>query len=160
MKAPKSEYDKCISNAGTLITKDFYQLGSLDSSYKKIEAKIIHITSSKGEHFFYSLSAPGKYSDKTATIGKDDLLEIQKVFKLIIEKSEKEKKNIIQYRETFFTTNDGFKIGYFQRSTSQTFFVDLDDHQSEDTFFFSNPDPLTKNMDKAIKKIKELKTGS
>ena len=87
----------------------------------------------------------------------EDLLEIQKALKTIIQKATHEKMEVLPYRERYFLTNDGFKIGYFQKSTEQTVFVDLDDYQSEDTYFFDGFSGLSKTINQGIEKINSLK---
>jgi hypothetical protein len=157
MSKPKSAYEKFLSDFGTMITKDFYDLSSLNSSYKRLTVKIIRLTSGKGTQYFFSLSAKAEYSDKSAIIAESDLIEISKALKEIIEKSKGESNTSLEYRESYFATNDGFKVGYFQKGTDQTFFIDLDDYQSDDTFFFDDFQPLIQTIEKAKAKIESLK---
>jgi len=157
MSKPKSAYEKFLSDFGTMITKDFYNLSSLQSSYKNLTVKVIRLTSGKGTQYFLSLSAKAKYSDKSAIIAQDDLIEISKALKTIIAKSKEESTKNLEYRERYFATNDGFKVGYFQKGTEQTFFIDLDDYQSDDTYFFDNFEPLIKAIDRAKTKIASFK---
>ncbi|HDY99919.1 MAG TPA: hypothetical protein ENH52_00425 [Nitrospirae bacterium] len=157
MSKPKSVYEQFLSDLGTMITKDFYALSSLRSSYKNLEVKVIRITSKKGSNYFLSLSATEEYSKKSAIIAHDDLTEISKALNTIITKSKKESTKKLEYRERFFVTNDGFKIGYYQKGTEQTFFIDLDDYQSDDNYFFDNFDPLIQAIERAKAKIESLK---
>ncbi|KAF3980682.1 MAG: hypothetical protein HFP76_00830 [Methylococcales symbiont of Iophon sp. n. MRB-2018] len=73
MSKPKSAYEKFLSNQGTMITKDFYQMPSLASTYQKVEAKVVKLTSGKGAQYFYSLSIKEKYGDKSAIIAKQKI---------------------------------------------------------------------------------------
>jgi len=156
MSKPKSAYERFLSDQGTMITKDFYQMPSLASSYQKVEAKVVKLTSGKGTQYFYSLSIKEKYGDKSAIIAKQDLLEISKALETIITRSKSEAATNLEYRERYFETNDGFKIGYYQKGAEQTFFADLDDYQSKDTVFFDDFSSLKEAVSKAITKINSL----
>ena len=74
----------------------------------------------------------------------------------VIEGSKKETATELEYRERYFETNDGFKIGYYQKGTEQTFFADLDDYQSEDTVFFDDFSSLKEAVNQAVAKISSL----
>lgn len=156
MSKPKSAYEKFLSDQGTMITKDFYNMPSLASTYQKVEAKVVKLTSGKGAQYFYSLSIKAKYGDKSAIIAKQDLIEISKALDTVIERSKKETATELEYRERYFETNDGFKIGYYQKGTEQTFFADLDDYQSEDTVFFDDFSSLKEAVNQAVAKISSL----
>lgn len=156
MSKPKSAYERFLSDQGTMITKDFYQMPGLTSTYQKVEAKVVKLASGKGVQFFYSLSIKEKYGDKSATIAKEDLIEISKALDTVIERSKKDAITSLEYRERYFQTNDGFKIGYYQKGNDQTFFVDLDDHQSKDTVFFDDFSSLKEAVTQAIDKINAL----
>jgi len=156
MTTPKSAYEMFLSDFGTMITKDYFDMPKLESSYKKISVKIIRLSSGKGIQYFLSFSAKSEYSNKTAVIAQDDLKEISKALTTIIEKSKNESTQNIEYRESYFSTNDGFKVGYFQKGLKQTFFIDLDDYQSDDTFFFDNFESLQKSIDEVKSKINAL----
>ena len=59
----------------------------------------------------------------------------------------------LEYREHYFVTNDGFKVGYYQKGIEQTYFIDLDDYQSDDTYFFDSFQPLISAINSAIGKM-------
>jgi len=157
MSKPKSTYEKFISDLGTMITKDFYDLSSLKSSYKNLKVKVIRLTSGKRIQYFLGISAKAEYSDKSAIIAQNDLIEISKALKTIVAKSKVELTKNLEYRERYFATKDGFKVGYYQSGKEQTFFIELDDYQSDDTYFFDNFAPLIQTIDRAKIKIANLK---
>ncbi len=154
LTTPKSAYEKFLSDQGTMITKDFSELPSLRSSYKNLTIKMIKLTSNRGIKYFLSISGESKYSDKTATIVKEDLVEVNKALTNIILKSKNESTQNLEYREHYFVTNDGFKIGYYQKGREQTIFIDLDDYQSDDTYFFDSFQPLVSTINTALDKMK------
>ncbi len=156
MSRPKSAYEKFLSNKGTMITKDFYLMPELDSADQKVEAKVVKLTSAKGSQFFYSLSIKAQYGDKSAIIAKEDLTEISKALITIINQSKQESTMELEYRERYFETNDGFKIGYYQIGTNQTFFIDLNGYQSDDTVYFAGFRKLELAISQAIVRISEL----
>lgn len=150
---PKSAYDKFLSDQGTMITKDFTQLNNLQSAYQNLEVKAVKLTSNKGVKHFLSITGKSKYSDKSAIIVKEDLIEVNKALTSIIEKSKKEANLNLEYREHYFVTNDGFKVGYYQKGTEQTFFINLDDYQNDDTYFFDSFQPLISTINSALTKM-------
>lgn len=152
----KSTYEKFLSNKGTMITKDFYEMPGLDSVDQKVEAKVVKLTSAKGSQLFYSLSIKAQYGDKSAIIAKEDLLEVSKALMSIIRQSQQESTTELEHRERYFETLDGFKIGYYQIGTNQAFFIDLNNYQSDDTVLFSDFSVLEIAVTKAILKISEL----
>lgn len=157
MSKPQSTYEKFLSDVGTMITKDFFEMPSLNSSYQKLKTKVIQITSGKGTKYFLSLSAKAKYGEKSAVIAYEDLLEIKNALKTIINKSKLEGQTKLEYRERYFATNDGFKLGYFQKGIDQTFFIEFAKYQSDDTYFFKNFNLLFNTINSSINKIESLK---
>ena len=156
MPKHKSTYEKFLSNKGTMITKDFYEMPGLDSIEQKVEAKVVKLTSVKGSQFFYSLSIKAQYGDKSAIIAKEDLFEVSKALMSIIRQSQQESTTELEYRERYFETNDGFKIGYYQIGINQTFFIDLNNYQSDDTVLFADSRKLEIAVTQAILRISEL----
>lgn len=157
MSKPQSTYEKFLSDVGIMVTKDFHELGTLNSSYKKLKAKIIKITSGENTKYFFSLSAKSRYGEKSAVIPYEDLLEVKNALKTIVDKSKEESKINLEYRERYFATNDGFKVGYFQQNKEQTFFIELAKYQSDDTYFFDDFNQLSNMINLAIQKIENLK---
>lgn len=153
MTKPKTAYEEFLSNKGTLIVKDFTELSPLNSQYKVLEAKVVRLEATGQVKHFLSLSAEAKYGDKSASIVKEDLLEVQKALVTIIAKYQEEESVSRPYRERFFVTNDGFKLGYFQNGTDFTIFIDLDDYQSEDTYFFNSFGALESLIVHALEKM-------
>ena len=156
MPKQQSTYEKFLSNKGTMITKDFYEMPGLDSDYQKVEVKVVKLTFAKGSQFFYSLSIKAQYGDKSAVIAEEDLLEVSKALMTLIRQSQQESTTELEYRESYFETNDGFKIGYYQIGTQQTFFIDLNNYQSDDTVRFADSRGLEIAVTQAIVKISEL----
>lgn len=150
---PKTAYEKFVSDIGTMITKDFYDLPLLHSSYKNLSVKIIGVTSTKKAQYFLNISAKEKYSNKSAIIAQTDLIGINKALKTIVVKSKEDLTKSLEYRERYFTTNDGFKVGYYQKGTEQTFFISLADYQSDDTYFFDSFEPLIQTINSVEAKI-------
>lgn len=157
MTEPKSAYEMFLSDYGTMVTKDFYELTTLGTKHKIVEVKVVKLTSEKGSKCFLSLSAKAKYSEKTAVISEEDLAEISKALGVLSKKSKEEVVTKLEYRERYFATDDGFKVGYFQKNTDQTFFIDLDDHQSEDTYFLYSIGSFIVVIDNAKTMIEKIK---
>jgi hypothetical protein len=157
MKAPQSTYEQFLSGKGTMITKDFFEMPPLQSSYQKLSVKVVRLAALQTEKLFLTFTAEAKYSDKQAAIVYDDLLEVDKALETIAEKSQEDQAQDIGYRERYFVTNDGFKIGYFQSGSKQTVFIELDDYQTDDTFFFNSFQPLFDTFAAAKVKMGELK---
>jgi len=152
----KSAYEKFLSSKGTMITKDFYKMPELASVDQKVEVKVVKLTSAKGSQLFYSLTIKAQYGDKSAIIAKDDLIEISKALQSLRKQSQLESATELEYRERYFETNDGFKIGYYQIGTNQTFFIDLNNYQSDDTVLFYDVRGLEAAVSQAIVKVSEL----
>lgn len=156
MPKHKSTYEKFLSSKGTMITRDYYEMPGLDSQYQKVEAEVVKLTSVKGSRFFYKLSIKAQYGDKSAVIAKEDLLEIYKALMSLKRQSQQESTTELAHRERYFKTIDGFQIGYYQIGTEQTFFIDLNNYQSDDTLYFVSHRRLDIAMEQAIEKISEL----
>jgi len=102
------------------------------------------------------LTIKAQYGDKSAIIAKDDLIEISKALQSLRKQSQLESATELEYRERYFETNDGFKIGYYQIGTNQTFFIDLNNYQSDDTVLFYDVRGLEAAVSQAIVKVSEL----
>lgn len=72
---PPSKYEKFLSDRGSMITKDYYNLPTLKGKYSSPDVQVVVLTSSAGKGYFYRIRMKTKYSDKTAVISRDDLTE-------------------------------------------------------------------------------------
>ena len=154
--APQSAYDRFLSNKGTMITKDYEALSEIKSNYQLVSPKVVRLSSNKGTKYFLRLSIKAKYGEKQAIILSDELAEVQKALVQLSSKAADDATQNLSYREAYFETNDGFKIGYYQEKKKQTFFINLDDYQSDDSVFFNNFSDLEKVIDDAIVKIQSM----
>ena len=153
---PPSKYEKFLSDRGSMITKDYYNLPTLKGKYSSPDVQVVVLTSSAGKGYFYRIRMKTKYSDKTAVISRDDLTEVQRALTGIRSSAKADADAGIEYRERYFVTDDGFKVGYVQNGKEQTFFAELDDYQSDDTLFFHDPSAIADSINLGIAKIEEL----
>lgn len=154
--APASAYDRFLSNKGTMITKDYETLANIKAKYQLVSSKVVRLSSAAGTQYFLRLSIEAKYGEKQAVILSDQLDEVRKALVELSGKAAEDAAQDLSYRESYFETEDGFKIGYYQEKRKQTFFINLDDYQTKDSVFFDNFSDLEKVVGEAIAKIREM----
>ena len=138
----KTIFEKHLSKSGIMQTMDTYKLSEVwtggSFSQKFIQSEIKRISDRDGIKYFLTLKVTAEYKDKFAAIFYTDLNEIVLALQTLIKQSQSDKNMEYEYKERLFTTNEGFKIGYYQEKSKQTFFINLNEYQVGDVYTFKD----------------------
>ena len=157
-KSELSRIDKIISEAGKLIRYDDYDLFDIKGTYGmgKLETKLRVVNNGSIPYqYFVLISRRTKYDTKRASISEDELPEILEAFDSLVKMSTAEK-NVSNYAEIKYVSEDGFQIGYYVEKGKSHWFVTLEKYGSGNTFFLKKPESFKRVLIAAQTKIKDL----
>lgn len=155
----KTKMDAFASKTGTIIKFIDFNLSGIKQSYgKPIETRIRKISSGTLSNYFYQIVKPGQYSNSTASIEYNDLLEVIKAFQSLKIDVEKDTSLNPDYLENKFTTVDGFQVGYYISKAKIAWYLKLEKYGSDSSVFIDNMSQIEQSFDEAKNKIEELKT--
>jgi hypothetical protein len=152
-----TKMDLFSSKTGSITKFIDTKLPNLKTSYGGAETRIRKINNGVTFAYFYQIEKEGKYSNSTASIEYNDLLEVIKALKALKPEVEKDIAANPDYLENKFVTVDGFQIGYFVRGGKSTWYIKLEKYGSENTLFIEDGDTIESAFVQAKSKIDELK---
>lgn len=153
----KTKMDVFSSKTGTITKFTDTKLPNLKTSFGVVETKIRKIFNGANSAFFYQITKEGKYSNSTASIEYNDLLEVIKALKALQPEVEKDILSNPDYLENKFVTVDGFQVGYYVSSKKASWYIKLEKYGSENTLFIDNGNIIETSFVDAKNKVDELK---
>lgn len=155
--AIKTKMDVFASKTGTITKYVDTKLPNLKTSFGSAETRIRKISNGVTSAFFYQIVKEGKYSNSTASIEYNDLLEVLKALKVLKLEVDKDIVSKPDYLENKFITVDGFQIGYYVSNSKASWYIKLEKYGSDNTLFIDNGDSIETAFTEAKNKIDELK---
>lgn len=154
-----TKMDLFSSKTGTITKFVDTKLPNLKTSYGGSTETRIRKIGTNGEFsaYFYQIVKEGKYSNSTASIEFNDLLEVLKALKALKPEVEKDIATKPDYLENKFVTVDGFQVGYYVSGIKATWYIKLEKYGSDNTLFIDNSDTIENAFTEAKNKIDELK---
>ncbi len=152
-----TKMDLFSSKTGSITKFIDTKLLNLKTAYGGAETRIRKINNGVTSAYFYQIEKEGKYSNSTASIEYNDLLEILKALKALKPEVEKDIAANPDYLENKFVTVDGFQVGYYVSGGKATWYIKLEKYGSENTLFIDNGDTIETAFVQAKSKIDELK---
>ena len=153
----KTKMDMFSSKTGTITKFTDTKLPNLKTSFGGAETKIRKIINGASSAYFYQITKEGKYSNSTASIEYNDLLEVLKALKALQPEVEKDIAANPDYLENKFVTVDGFQVGYYVSGGKASWYVKLEKYGSDNTLFIDNGATIERAFTDAKNKIDELK---
>ena len=153
----KSKMSEFVSQTGSIIKFEDYNLPKIKSLYGNLDVKIRKIMNGNLIKFFYQLSKKGKYDTKTASIAYEDLIEIIKALKELRKRSTGDINTSSDYLENKFITEDDFRIGYYISKNKVVWYVRLDRYGSDNTVFIKDVELFATSFKEGKEKIEKLK---
>ncbi len=153
----KTKMDMFSSKTGTITKFVDTKLPNLKTSYGGAETKIRKIINGANSAYFFQITKEGKYSNSTASIEYNDLLEVLKALKALQPEVEKDVALNPDYLENKFVTVDGFQVGYYVSGGKASWYVRLEKYGSDNTLFIDNGTTIETAFTEAKNKIDELK---
>lgn len=152
-----TKMDLFSSKTGSITKFIDTKLPNLKTAYGGAETRIRKINNGVTSAYFYQIEKEGKYSNSTASIEYNDLLEVLKALKALKPEVEKDIVANPDYLENKFVTVDGFQVGYYVSGGKATWYIKLEKYGSENTLFIDNGDTIETAFVQAKSKIDELK---
>lgn len=149
-QAAKKEQDKEISNAekfsersGTLIQKEFVDIGDIKKCKIQISKYTDLISGQKSSAVRFELEYQSSYSSdtKVAILDADEIEGLMKSIKIIQDKVFPT--NATNYTEVNFRSRSGFQAGCFSKKDSWSTFMKLEKFDSN-SYVFMDKEDLTK----------------
>lgn len=156
-KDTNSKMQDFVSKTGTILKFENYNLQDIKLSYGVAESKIRKIIAGNEAEYFLQISKSGKYDSKTASIAYEDIIEIQKALKTLIEQSLIDVNTTSDYLENKFVTDDGFQIGYYVSTGKIKWYVKLEKYGSDNTAFIKDYQTIEEVFQLGKEKIEKLK---
>ncbi len=153
----KTKMDMFSSKTGAITKFTDTKLPNLKTSFGGAETKIRKIINGANSAYFYQITKEGKYSNSTASIEYNDLLEVLKALKALQPEVEKDIASNPDYLENKFVTVDGFQVGYYVSGGKASWYVKLEKYGSDNTLFIDNGNTIETAFTDAKNKIDELK---
>lgn len=153
----KTKMDMFSSKTGTITKFTDTKLPNLKTSFGGAETKIRKIINGASSAYFYQITKEGKYSNSTASIEYNDLLEVLKALKALQPEVEKDIAASPDYLENKFITIDGFQVGYYVSNGKASWYVKLEKYGSDNTLFIDNGNTIETAFTEAKNRIDELK---
>ena len=153
----KTKMDVFSSKAGTITKFIDTKLPTLKTSYGGTETKIRKIMNGANSAYFFQITKEGKYSNSTASIEYNDLIEVLKALKALQPEVEKDIVANPDYLENKFITVDGFQVGYYVNGGKASWYIKLEKYGSDNTLFIDNGITIETAFVEAKNKIDELK---
>ncbi len=156
-EAPQTKMDRFTSKTGAFSKFTDSKLPNLKCSYGTPETRIRKVTTDTESVYFYQIEKNAQYSNSTASIAYEDLLEVIKAVKVLQTEVDKDAASNPNYLENKFVTVDGFQIGYYISKEKPKWYIKLEKFGTDNTLFVDEATTLTKTFDDAKTKIEELK---
>ncbi len=153
----KTKMDMFSSKTGTITKFTDTKLPNLKTSFGGAETKIRKIINGVNSAYFYQITKEGKYSNSTASIEYNDLLEVLKALKALQPEVEKDIASNPDYLENKFVTVDGFQVGYYVSGGKASWYIKLEKYGSDNTLFIDNGNTIETAFTDAKNKIDELR---
>ncbi len=153
----KTKMDMFSSKTGTITKFTDTKLPNLKTSFGGEETKIRKIINGVNSAYFYQITKEGKYSNSTASIEYNDLLEVLKALKALQPEVEKDIASNPDYLENKFVTVDGFQVGYYVSGGKASWYIKLEKYGSDNTLFIDNGNTIETAFTDAKNKIDELR---
>jgi len=157
VESVKTKMDIFSSKAGTITKFVDTKLPTLKTLYGGMDTKIRKIVNGTSSGYFYQITKEGKYSNSTASIEYNDLIELIKALKALQPEVEKDIVANPDYLENKFITVDGFQVGYYVSGGKASWYVKLEKFGSDNTLFIDNGNIIETAFVDAKNKIDELK---
>lgn len=155
----KTKMDAFASKTGTIMKFVDFNLSGIKQSYGKlIETRIRKVSSGTLSTYFFQIVKTGQYSNPTASIEYNDLIEVIKAIQPLKTDVEKDVATNPDYLENKFTTVDGFQVGYYISKGKATWFLKLEKYGSDSSVFIDNVNQIEQYFEEAKNKIDEIKT--
>jgi len=153
----KTKMDLFSSKTGSITKYTDYKLPLLATRYGGNETRIRRILNGVNSAYFYQIEKEGKYSNSTASIEYNDLLEVVKALNALISEVDKDIATNPDYLENKFITVDGFQVGYFVSEGKASWYLKLEKYGSDNSLFIDNVNTIVTAFAAAKSKIEELK---
>lgn len=153
----KTKMEAFSSKTGTITKFVDSKLPNLKASYESSETRIRKISSGTNSAYFYQIEKTGKYSNSTASIEYNDLVEILKALKILRADVDKDVAAKPDYLENKFISVDGFQVGYYISKGKASWYLKLEKYGSDNTLFIDNGETIENAFMEAKTKIDELK---
>lgn len=159
-KVMETKMEAFASKTGQIIKFVDYSLPSLKLYLGEIAETRIRKMIAGGEvRFFYQITKPGKYGEKTASIEYSDLLQVIKALSALKADSEKDVTINPDYLENKFVTEDGVQLGYYVKSGKSRWYMRLEKYGSDSTIFMNELQTIEDSLTEAKNKIDQLQAG-
>ena len=157
----ETKMEAFASKTGTIIKFQDYNLPNLKLHTGGIaETRIRKFTSGGETKYFYQITKPGQYGDKTASIEYSDLLEVIKALNSLKSDLQSDIAKNPDYLENKFVTEDGFQLGYYVSSGKSNWYMKLEKYSSGSTIFIKQLSVIENAFNGAKAKIEELKSSN
>ena len=153
----KTKMDVFASKTGSITKFIDTKLPNLKASFSSAETRIRKIINGSSSAFFYQIIKEGKYSNSTASIEYNDLLEILKALKVLKTEVSIDISANPDYMENKFVTVDGFQVGYYVSTGKASWYIKLEKYGSDNTLFVDSGDAIEMAFTDAKNKIDSLK---
>jgi hypothetical protein len=154
----KTKIDEFTSRTGVILKFTDFNLGILKDKYNSLsETRIRKIESGTIISYFYQITLKGKYSNSTASIEYNDLLELIKALEFMKNSELKDIESNPEYLENKFMTEDGFQVGYYVRNGKSFWYLQLEKYGSDKTLFIENAEIIYTAFNEAKNKIESFK---
>lgn len=153
----KTKMDVFSSKTGSITKFIDTKLPNLKASFGTSETRIRKITNGSSNAYFYQIEKAGKYSNTTASIEYNDLIEVLKAVKILKTEVINDITANPDYMENKFITVDGFQVGYYVSKGKASWYIKLEKYGSDNTLFIENGDIIEFAFTEAKNKIDELK---
>ncbi len=136
----KSKFQSLVSQTGSLCRFRDYNFPTIQKSQSTglvlaIPSIRVAEVSNSVLYFFHLEMASGSYNTYSSTIEYSAFKEMYRAFTTLKESAEKEDIDNIDYLENHYSTEDGFKIGYYVSQKAITWFLRLDRFSSESSLY-------------------------
>lgn len=135
-----TKVEQFLSQRGTLLIKDFYEIGSLQgtlSTSATVQAVVITTSGARVRGVKFTRPTTSKYGrDQTGFIDEEELAEVIKSIDVITAEAERLKGQKVEYKEVIFKTRGGVSLGFFQAGSKQNAFFQVNSSDSSDAIVF------------------------
>lgn len=161
--AASTDYEAFAARKGVLLTKDFYQIGSMSGSYSA-SVKVVALASSTPEGirvYAVRLEMPPRGKNDETQIGVLDFDELESMVQSLdymIALSGQMQNEAYEYREVDFTTRAGVKVGFYQSGKAQSGYLYVNGYASNGHMFLAIPqlEELRILLQRAVEKLRSL----
>ena len=139
---PATKFEKFVSRKGSVIIKDFYEIGTLEGDYLTRATLTAIVVSEPGKtDKVYALKferpATSEYGiDQTGVIDFDELVSLQDALDYMAKTAAQLKTESRPYTEVVFQTRGGLQAGFYQKVNEQKGFVQLNNYGKDNLVAF------------------------